>query len=91
MLLAMLAVLASATPEASAVTQSSPAASAPAPAAAAAPAKPAKPQLICRSEPVTGSMFSRKVCRTKEQIEDQKAQDDQSIRETQRIAGPLNH
>jgi hypothetical protein len=45
-----------------------------APAAAAPPAKPEKPKLICHDETETGSVISRRVCRTKEQIEAEQAQ-----------------
>jgi hypothetical protein len=45
-----------------------------APAATAQPAKPEKPKLICHDETETGSVISRRVCRTKEQIEADQAQ-----------------
>ena len=43
--------------------------STPAPTIAPATVKPAKPKLICHDEIVTGSIMSRRVCRTREQIE----------------------
>jgi len=64
-LVAAAIVLAQAVPP-PAATQPTPA---PAPATTVAPAKPAKPKMICHDEVPTGSIMSRRVCRTPEQVE----------------------
>ncbi|MFL5296437.1 MAG: hypothetical protein ACJ798_08655 [Phenylobacterium sp.] len=66
MLIALIAgiVLAQATP----ATSPPETPTSPAP-ASAAPAKPAKPKMICHDEIVTGSIMTRRVCRTPEQVE----------------------
>jgi len=50
--------------------QAEPPAATPTPQAASVPAeKPKKPKMICHSEVVTGSIMSKRVCRTPEQVE----------------------
>lgn len=83
MLAALLAVLAAATPEAApAATTQAPAAAATAPAPAPAPTKN-KDQLICKSEQVTGSRFSKKVCYSKAEYEEKQRLDQEHLRESQ--------
>ena len=76
---------------------SAPAPSAPAPATTPATAAqqtttavaPAKAdgagEMVCKSETVTGSRFPKKVCRRKADVEQQRQEDQERIRETQRM------
>ncbi|HSV04071.1 MAG TPA: hypothetical protein VLI41_12790 [Phenylobacterium sp.] len=86
MLLAMLAVLAASTPAA-------PEGAAPAPAPAATARAPAKKKddVICRTEQVTGSMFPKKVCRSKAESARQTAEQQQQIRHDQRLQTSMGH
>src|SRR5262245_47035182 len=68
-----------------AAPQAAPAAQA-APAKPEQPAKPAKPKLICHDESDTGSFISKRVCRTKEQID---AEAQQSQREHNALSDHL--
>jgi len=77
MLLAVLTVLAAATPEAAQTT------AAPAPAPAAAPAAKAKDEMVCKTVQVTGSRFPKKECYSKAEYEEKRAQDQQHLRENQ--------
>jgi len=84
MLLSVMAVLAASTPAAASVT----AAPAALPARAAAPKKP---DLVGKTEEVTGSMFSKKVCRRKAEAERDKAETQEQIRESQRVTTGFRH
>jgi len=83
MLLPVLAVLAASTPAAGSAGAT---ASPPTPAAAAK-----KPDLICKTEEVTGSMFPKKVCRPREQAERDRAETQEQIRESQRVTTGFRH
>jgi hypothetical protein len=86
-LLLALAVEAAA-PSAAAPTAAPPATSAP----ATAPAQPnAGSELVCKFETVTGSRFPKKVCRNKADAEQQRLQDHQQIRESQRATGGTHY
>ncbi len=54
--------------------------------ASAPAAKPAKDKMVCKSEPVTGTRFGKKVCRTESEWRQmrQDAQNDTSRMQTQR-------
>lgn len=86
MLLPLLVVLAAATPDAT------PAPAAAAPANAAAPAKkPAADEVVCRTEQVTGSMFPKKICRKKSDMDAERAQEQANIRNQQKSStGPYH-
>ena len=59
---------------------------------ATAPAKPnAGSELVCKFETVTGSRFPKKVCRNKADAEQQRLQDHQQIRESQRATGGTHY
>ncbi|WP_374571493.1 hypothetical protein [Phenylobacterium sp.] len=93
MLLAFLAVLAAGTPAETSTSTATAAATAEAPAAAAAAQQTAsadtkKPEMVCHQEEVTGSRFTKKVCRSKADIESEKADDQQALRNMQRMTGP---
>jgi len=79
-LLAAAALLAASEPAA----QSEPAANATP--AAAPPAKPAKDKMVCKEEPVTGTRFGKRVCRTESEWRQlrQDAQNDTSRMQNQR-------
>ena len=86
MLLALLVSLAAATPDAAPATTASPP-------AAAAPAKPAQKaaadEMICKTEQVTGSMFPKKICRKKSDMEAMRLEEQAQIRANQRtLTGP---
>lgn len=82
MLMVILAAAAVAAPGSSAPVSSADAAKA----AEAAKAQAAS-KFVCRTEPVTGTRFSHKVCRTKEEMA-QKMQDDQDrLRQETRSTG----
>jgi hypothetical protein len=55
-------------------------------AAEAAKAEAAK-KFVCRIEPVTGTRFSHKVCRSKEEMAQKMADDQARIRQEQRTTG----
>jgi hypothetical protein len=74
MLAAILAVLAAASPDAA------PAAAPQAPPPATAKAKE---EMICKTEQVTGSRFSHKVCYSKAEYEAKRLQEQQHLRESQ--------
>lgn len=87
MLLSLLAVLAASTPAAGPAEATT--AAPPSAAATAAPAK--KDDLVCRTEEVTGSRFPKKVCRPREQAERETAEQQQQIRQSQRVVTPFRH
>lgn len=84
MLISLLAAAALLAANGPAAAQAEPAGNA-SPASAPA-AKPAKDKMVCKSEPVTGTRFGKKVCRTESEWRQlrQDAQNDTSRMQTQR-------
>jgi hypothetical protein len=85
MILALLAVLAAAAPEAA------PAIAAPPPAAAAKAARPPGDEIVCKTESVTGSMFPKKICRKKSEADAARLDQQAQIRNQQRSVTPVVH
>jgi len=85
MLLALLVALA-ATPDAAPAAATAP------PAAAAAPAakpveKAAADEMVCKTEQVTGSMFPKKICRKKSEMDAARADQQRNLRDVQHAGG----
>jgi hypothetical protein len=60
------------------------------PAEAVAPAAKSE-ELVCKTEQVTGSRFPKKVCRSKSEMDQKRADDQQRVRENQRLFNPNSH
>lgn len=93
MLMVILAAAAVATPGFS-EPASPTAAAAPAPVSSADAAKAAEAakaeaaaKFVCRQEPVTGTRFSHKICRTKEEMAQKMADDQDRLRQETRSTG----
>ncbi|HEV2531122.1 hypothetical protein [Phenylobacterium sp.] len=88
MLLALLVSLAAATPDAAPATTA-------APPAAAAPAKPpqkaAADDVVCKTEAVTGSMFPKKICRKKSEMDAARLEEQAQIRASQKNVTGMQH
>jgi hypothetical protein len=89
MILALLAVLAAATPEAAPPTAAPPPAAG-APAAANAARNPGD-EIVCKTEAVTGSMFPKKICRKKSEVDAARLDQQAQIRNQQRSVTPVVH
>ncbi|MDB5465314.1 MAG: hypothetical protein JWQ46_76 [Phenylobacterium sp.] len=61
----------------------------PAPAVASAKASGDADRLVCKKEIVTGSMFPVKVCRDKQKAAQNRQDDQDQLRNVQRMGGPL--
>ncbi len=74
------------------LTQQAPAADAPPAPPAPAPARsaPAEPERVCRTETVTGTRFSRRVCRNARQIAEEAAESREMLRRMQGSRMPDN-
>lgn len=84
MLLAILAAMAVASSSDAATSPTEPAPAAQTQAADAS----AKSDVVCHTEQVTGSRFPKKVCRSRAEMEAQKQDDQDALRNMQRMTGP---
>jgi invasion protein IalB len=88
-MLAATVLMADTTPAAAAAATTVTPASAP---AAAAPAKTAdKPKLICKTEPVIGSLISKKTCYTSDQMAQRRQDERENLEKMQTQIGMTVH
>src|SRR4051812_16352614 len=57
-------------------------------AAASSPPAAKSEEMICRTEQVTGSRFPKRICRSRAEIEQKRADDQERVRDNQRSFAP---
>jgi hypothetical protein len=87
----LMGILAAAAVAAASPSEATSPAAAPAPASADAAKAEAAAKFVCRVEPVTGTRFSHKVCRSKEEMAQKMADDQARIRQEQRTTGGAHY